>query len=759
MVRCLRNLVQLWVFLLAVWNAGCTCVSLPPPETETNDTTTTTTTTTTTEDLGPCGMDCSKIETPPCTGAVCNTGQVVGPLNTCIVVPLPKGAPCDDGYYCTIDDFCDSGVCAGGSANDCGIKTSPCESVTCYEQSKSCDVTPVNDGSACTPDDLCEVNGVCQLGECIGEPKDCSFAPGSECNKMSCDEATGKCVGMPDLDKDDDPCVLTGDVCRTNKTCKAGVCGGGVPKDCTALDVGCEIGACEPVTGICKPEPAPVGTSCTEGIHECDVGACDDKGTCVASPEPNGIACNDHNACTKSDKCMVGVCGGTPVAGCVLYLNEGFETCPAGWTFGGDWECGTPENVGPLEAHTGSGVIATQIAGLYHVNQSFTTTVADSPPIDLTMATSPQLTFWAWDHSEGGSFDGWNLKVSTDGGQSYTVISDVTPAYDLMIANQPAWGGNHSSEGWRLHSADLTAYAGQTIRLRFAFRSDGATVFPGVYLDDLFVAEPQEIPIFITTPSPLLDAYEQLLYSVQLTKTGGTSNAVWTINQAASMNAGWLMMDPMTGVLSGTPKAADIGPVTVSVHVEEPGLPSNYADATYTFNVNKATYYTSFEDVCPNGWTLTGDWECGVPMTEGPATAYVGAQCLATKIAGKYSNLQPWAGTTATSPDIDLTGAMNPKLTFVMWVKTEGSTYDGFNLQISTNGGMSYTIVDNAMPPYPLTVGGKPAWGGHQEALGWQPVQADLSAYAGQKIRLRFAFRSDSSNTYAGVYIDDLLIH
>src|SRR5688500_14319293 len=52
-------------------------------------------------DLGPCGVDCAQLETPQCTMAVCNTGQVLGPLNTCIVVPSPGGTACDDGKFCT----------------------------------------------------------------------------------------------------------------------------------------------------------------------------------------------------------------------------------------------------------------------------------------------------------------------------------------------------------------------------------------------------------------------------------------------------------------------------------------------------------------------------------------------------------------------------------------------------------------------------------------------------------------------------------
>jgi bacillopeptidase F (M6 metalloprotease family) len=55
-------------------------------------------------------------------------------------------------------------------------------------------------------------------------------------------------------------------------------------------------------------------------------------------------------------------------------------------------------------------------------------------------------------------------------------------------------------------------------------------------------------------------------------------------------------------------------------------------------------------------------------------------------------------------------------------------------------------------------IAGEPAWGGHQGALGWQLVQVDLTAYSGKTIQLRFGFQSDASTTFAGVYIDDLLV-
>ena len=442
----------------------------------------------------PCGIDCSTLETSPCLMAVCNDKPPLlpGPVNSCVVIPRPTGTACDDGKFCTVNDTCDNGTCVGGSQNTCGILAEPCSSIICYEDSKSCDVTPVNDNTPCTPKNLCQIKGICKIGECIGEPRDCSFSPLNECNTVACDPTTGKCVGTPDPTKDNVPCVLTGDLCHVNRACSAGQCVGGAPKDCTGLNVGCQRGQCDPADGVCGPIPAPVGTTCTEGIAECQVGMCDVKGECLASLAPDGSACNDYDSCTTEQTCAAGACGnGSVVADCSVYLHEGFEVCPSGWTLGGSWQCGKPENVGPSTAYIGEQCIGTQIAGLYPVNQSFNTSVADSPTLDLTAGTNPMVSFWAWDHTEGGSFDGWNLKVSNNGGQSFVPVTTVTPAYSLSILGQPAWGGDHSVDGWQNYMADLTAYAGQSIILRFAFRSDAATVYPGVYIDEVVVAEPQ----------------------------------------------------------------------------------------------------------------------------------------------------------------------------------------------------------------------------------------------------------------------------
>ncbi len=366
---------------------------------------------------GPCAQDCSALKTDECTVAVCNTGQIAGPTGICVVIPAPDGSACEDGFFCTAHDTCQAGTCMAGPQNDCGLAAGACSTVTCHEDSKSCSFARAMDGTACTPANKCEIDGACQLGVCVGQPKDCSFSPTSECNTVVCDPSTGQCMGTPDPTKDGATCVLTGDLCSVDKACSSGQCVGGKPKDCSGLDVGCQVGgcqiaACDKTTGLCGVVDAPMGTVCTQGLLACQVGACGTTGTCVASPAPDGTACNDHDACTQTDVCSAGACAGTAIASCQPYFQEGFETCPDGWTFGamGDWACGAPASTSPVTPHTGHGVIATSLSGLYANNESYDSCTADSPVIDLTKAVNPAVFFWAWVDTEGGTYDGWNIK-------------------------------------------------------------------------------------------------------------------------------------------------------------------------------------------------------------------------------------------------------------------------------------------------------------------------------------------------------------
>jgi Immune inhibitor A-like, MAM domain len=700
----------------------------------------------------PCAVDCASIVTPDCTEAVCNEGQYPGPIGECVAIVTADGVACEDGLFCTVNDACLSGQCVGGGINDCGSPPSTCEAVQCDEATASCGVVAANEGATCTPASLCAATGVCASGTCNEVPKDCSSTPTAACEAALCDPGTGMCVSQLDAGQDGQSCVDLNDLCAVSSTCSAGVCGGGSPKDCSPLNSGCLEGVCNATNGLCETQGAPQGTLCTNGIGVCEVGACDAAQACVASSVTDTTPCDDLDVCTSSDQCTAGSCGGTAIPMCLppAYLLEDFEACPlAGWTLAAEWECGAPSLVGPVAAFSGSGLIGTDLDDLYDSLQSYATAYAQTPPIDLTSATAPVLAYQHWLDTEGSVYDGYHVEVSTDGGSNFSVITNVTPAYPLIIDGQPAYGG--SALMWQPVTVDLSAYVGQSVILRLAFRSDGSVTQSGVYVDELQVIEADQLPVTIATMS-VPDGSQDAAYSAPLSVGGGSGNGSWTIQGGS--NVGWLAINGSTGELSGTPGGGDVGPVTVIVRYEDASNPANFDEVTYNFVVTGVVHSDDFEAPCPGTWILTGDWQCG-PPSSGPGAAFSGTHVLATMLAGDYSNSQSWLATTASSSAINLAGTTAPSLQFKVWYSTEGSTFDGFNLKVSTDG-VSYVLLATVTPAYPLLIAGESAWGGSQ--LAWTDYQADLSAYAGQTIYLQFGFSSDGSVTLPGVYIDDLAI-
>ncbi|MBW2459364.1 MAG: immune inhibitor A, partial [Deltaproteobacteria bacterium] len=495
-----------------------------------------------------------------------------------------------------------------------------------------------------------------------------------------------------------------------------------------------------------------------DGILECEEGTCDNNANCVPSNLPDGSGCDDYNSCTDTDICGGGVCAGTNTPNCTTYFEELFENgCPpGGWTLNPDWQCGVPTS-GPGTAYSGTDCIATNLGGDYAASLNWGAAYAETPPIDLSSSTEPVLSFYAWWDTEGSIYDGFNVKVSNDNGQSFVQLGSVDPPYTLTIDSQPAWGGHQAGDGWQFVLGDLLAYQGDTIILRFDFTSDSIIEYPGVFIDEVRVSEAASVPLAITTVDPLPNGLEDNPYSVFMTKTGGSNGSEWTITGGSNHN--WLSIDINTGELWGTPLNANVGPGTVTIHVEEPLDPNNFDDVTFNFDVIQVVtslpWLEDFEGACPNGWTLSGDWQCGAP-TSGPNAAYSGAQALATNLSGDYNNGLAWGTTYADSPPIDLSSSSEPVLGFWAWWDTEGSVWDGFNVKVSTDGGQSFTQLMAVTPPYTLTIDSQECWGGHESAAGWQFVVADLLAYQGDTIILRIEFRTDGSGTYPGVYVDDV---
>ena len=239
------------------------------------------------------------------------------------------GTPCDDGAFCTVSDACAAGVCRG-TARACAGEA--CREGVCDEALDACVLRSKSDGTSCDDGAYCTVGDVCRAGVCAGAPRVC--AVGAPCSAGRCDEVFDRCVIAPEADGT--PCD-DGAFCTISDTCAAGVCRG-TARDCAASVVAevCHHGVCDEALDACASRPQPNGTPCDDGAYctvgdacragscrgaprncsaaatdTCHAGSCDEAGdACVARPKPDGAACSDANACTRTDVCVAGVCTG-----------------------------------------------------------------------------------------------------------------------------------------------------------------------------------------------------------------------------------------------------------------------------------------------------------------------------------------------------------------------------------------------------------------------------------------------------------------
>ncbi len=256
------------------------------------------------------------------------------------------GPQCNTGKPCEVNGFCAKGatqsVCEGDAkvcddGNECSDDT--CDNAA-VDPTKPCVFnTKIFDAKGCIGD-KCHFNQVCASGVCVGSAETCDDK--NTCTLDSCDPKTGcvyaaKATGTPCDDGDNctgDPAVPA----ASQDGCKAGVCVGGGPKDCSdaalCTDDSCDSAA--PVVPKIKAgcvyklnsNPCSDGNACTTG-ELCVTGACkngtpvdcDDKNVCTTDScdvvlgcvHKNGDGvCDDKNVCTEKDVCLVGVCTGTP---------------------------------------------------------------------------------------------------------------------------------------------------------------------------------------------------------------------------------------------------------------------------------------------------------------------------------------------------------------------------------------------------------------------------------------------------------------
>lgn len=110
----------------------------------------------------------------------------------------------------------------------------------------------------------------------------------------------------------------------------------------------------------------------------------------------------------------------------------------------------------------------------------------------------------------------------------------------------------------------------------------------------------------------------------------------------------------------------------------------------------------------------------------------------------------------ATSPTIMLYGStylpIKLKMKYFLQTENDPGNFDNASIEVSKNGGPFVAIAHNDSAAAPVTL---------TEGAGvWLEMTADLSAYAGSSVRLRFGFDTvdNVDNSNPGFYVDDIII-
>ncbi|MGE0872297.1 MAG: glycine-rich protein [Kofleriaceae bacterium] len=233
-----------------------------------------------------------------------------------------NGDPCSAG--CTIDGVCyPSGVT--NPANDCQV----CDAAASATAWSNADGTTCDDGSFCT------TNDTCSAGVCAGVARDCS--DGVACNGAeTCDETADRCAAGTSTCDEGSLCDFEADACIPSVACPGctidGTCYGQGQVDPNNPCLVCDTA--QSTTAFVNHDGATCddGLFCTTG-DVCGGGTCAGTGTVSCS---DGISCNGTEACDEAtDRCVFGPSG----CGVGYLCNTTSDTCELVCS-GGTTKCG-----------------------------------------------------------------------------------------------------------------------------------------------------------------------------------------------------------------------------------------------------------------------------------------------------------------------------------------------------------------------------------------------------------------------------------
>lgn len=273
--------------------------------------------------------------TPP--GQCFNLGVCQNSTGECTFAPSILGTPCDDGLFCTISDVCDgNGTCITVQNRTCNTLNQCRLPGYCDELLSTCIFPIAPDHTSCFLNNPCVNTSSCVAGVCTANvtmqcPPNSTCLISAQCNPLTlaCD-----LVFAPD-----GTVCSTGNLCLPTEACASGMCLPLSEVSCTSLGQCYEVGACNPMTGLCSNPFSVSNKTCTDGdacsgpdlcdgagscipgppvtcpaIGQCDnPTACNPSLGCLFNPKPNGTPCNSGSVCYPDSTCQSGNCDDGPI--------------------------------------------------------------------------------------------------------------------------------------------------------------------------------------------------------------------------------------------------------------------------------------------------------------------------------------------------------------------------------------------------------------------------------------------------------------
>jgi hypothetical protein len=404
----------------------------------------------------------------------------------------------------------------------------------------------------------------------------------------------------------------------------------------------------------------------------------------------------------------------------------------------------------------------------------------DGPSGYMTELDNGVTNGYAWYEVDGGRQD---FVTYFQGGREITI--------ELSSTKNPAastlgtfWQANHKAFHDYLKHA-LTGIRG------IVTDPDGKPVAARIELVD----HDTDLDHSAVRTDPLVGDYHRMVlpgtYTVRVSADGFNSQDVSGVVVVASSDATRVdvVLEPIAGIMTlrGHIYAKD-GTALTGAKIEVVGTPfkaTSAADGAYAIaNIGAGTYslrimaqgYSvleaerAIEDgvaadfvLAPVVAMLSTDFEAsngGFVASGSPAPGWQWGA-----VAGTHSGSKGWATSLgATYADnaswkLDMSVTLpagHPGLRFWHSYDTEAN-YDGGNVQVAGNGSSSFVVV-TPINGYRGNVSSLGGAGFSGKSSGWVQDTIDLSAYAGQRVTIRWAFASDGSVNARGWLIDDVAV-